>query len=1434
MDFLKTMPPALKVVAAVLAGASLMAIIGMIFGMPMMFYIIVGAGILLVVLLLFLFKLFLDWRKKRRSAPLEQGISGNAAAAPQGISEPARRARLDDLRRNFETGVSKFRAAGKNLYSVPWYVVVGEPGSGKTEAIRHCNVGFPPGLQDQLQGAGGTLNMNWWFTNHAIILDTAGRLMFEEVVPGSTNEWQEFLKLLNSNRPSCPINGMLLVIPVDTLIKDTADSIEKKASKIAQQFDSIQRALGVRFPVFVIITKCDLLNGFREFFDDLNDPQLQHQIMGWSNPNPLDTAFNPEQVDKHLQVVRKRLTDRRGRLLQDPVHTEDPNGRRIEQVDALFALPESITKIGPRLRLYLEKIFVSGEWSPKPLFLRGIYFTSSMTEGSALDADLAEVLGLPVDALPEGRIWQRDRAFFLRDLFLQKVFREKGLVTRAGNAAKQQRNRKLAVLIAGFAAVLILFALTLWGASSLRSSIVPHRNFWKAASEISPESARLVVLKAGKPEYKGTEGMDIVGRKTTVAQFYGANLDLVRAEISVPLVFRPVAVFQGNVNKERRTAYCTLFDQTIIDPLVNISRTRLAATTADNWNDDATGTLLQLLRIELGRLKQPLPSGEPPMDLDPMLRFTLSPEDYKVASADKASLQDALNWIYGPGGGVWPPSGTTPDPSKKEQIEANADLLKTSLDRCLTYWNHQIGDQNPYLSALVSFKNALTQYQAAEDDLLKLKGKVPDKMETYQAFLGEWKSRLGRVTAARNQAAEAWATAAKLRGNIPAEATLSKLYTDELTRVQNNARRTYDALLKVMPEALAKSTESTAQILTSARSSVLAASDNLDKWKATASIDGPLGKQLDNIDHLYVNRIKGMTDGDPAPRYEVALAIYAAADARLPRDAATQPAPAFGSIATTLRKVGDDIGSVRTGIEKVSGRVTPEDRLAQAAGVGNFALDTALYAQRYYTINTALARTPASAEAWGDFVTAHAAGKFARPEVPLLAVDPVFPAMYDPTVAGSLADDVAQIDAATAKGEVLEKDAIVAKFAADRHTLDSYLAKYVNYWVNYGARDNLDEFHFAGKDWKDFAGRLELTKDSAISAGLADLGAKIQLALDRVKSVAPAAASADIKSAIDALDRAALRDDVRNVLGHWKDLGSDARAARRNILGRTPSRFRDDFMVGNTKPTDGYVARFWQAFTVEALRILASDGQAEVRAGLDDLTTKYNHFPLAPLGDGKQVLSEADLKDARAAFQRIVGNFDIVAAAPGQEALGQGASTHDKDIDNQIERLRGINLLVGKEQYIERCKAVLKALPESPKTALCAISIVREKLKADNSASDPYPYMDILAGNKSVGTANLRSMEAEKIDKVEFPGPAISFAFRKTQDAKVDQTLVVDGPWSPIRLLHQFAAKRDARDAHKWTLEMPVKDAAGKTWSVWLQLEFEQDFPELSDWPATK
>src|SRR5262245_47210426 len=120
--------------------------------------------------------------------------------------------------------IEVYRSLGKDLYSIPWFLIIGESGSGKTEAIRRSNLDFPTSLNDFLQGTGSTININWWFTNHKVVLDTAGNLVFPEVGSDSaaSPKWQEFLKLLNKHRRQCPINGLVLVLSVDSLIRDSA------------------------------------------------------------------------------------------------------------------------------------------------------------------------------------------------------------------------------------------------------------------------------------------------------------------------------------------------------------------------------------------------------------------------------------------------------------------------------------------------------------------------------------------------------------------------------------------------------------------------------------------------------------------------------------------------------------------------------------------------------------------------------------------------------------------------------------------------------------------------------------------------------------------------------------------------------------------------------------------------------------------------------------------------------------------------------------------------------------------------------------------------------------------------------------------------------------------------------------------------------------
>ncbi|MDR3229267.1 MAG: hypothetical protein LBT53_07655 [Puniceicoccales bacterium] len=619
-------------------------------------------GFLGIAAMLFVYDLVRSSKQKKAEKSLADQLSGNSGATPGGISEAARRAQLDDLRRAFLNGLAQFRTAGKDLYKLPWYMVVGEPGSGKTEAIRRCNIGFPSGLQNEMSGTGGTINMNWWFANQAVILDTAGKLLFEETPAGTTTEWTEFLNLLRKNRPDCPVNGVLLVIPADTLLRDTADTIAKKAGKIAEQLDRIQRSLDVRFPVFVLVTKCDLLNGFREFCADIKDPKLQHQMTGWSNPDGLDKPFNPEGVDEHFQTLRDTISRRRLGLMLDPA-ARGEGTRRADEVDTLFSLPQSIAALAPRLRLYLEKVFTVGEWSAKPLFLRGIYLTSAITDGKALDMEIANALGVTPDSLPEGRIFERERSFFLRDLFLEKIFQEKGLVTRAVNTGKQLLRRRIILGTAGGVSFSLVVGLSVWGAFTVQESVGMERAYWQAAATgWNPKTHTwnpIVIPEyrgASKYIYNGSTPISVDGESVPLAEFHTRLQSIVTRDISVPVVYQPLNLLVAP-NTSRRKAQRILFDTSVTRPLIDAARIRVADVETP-WTPRDTAALSTLIQLE-GIIHYPSVPGYKveftPNAFVPTLLGLWVREDAAKASA---MLDAVFQWTQysesGAGKSVWP------------------------------------------------------------------------------------------------------------------------------------------------------------------------------------------------------------------------------------------------------------------------------------------------------------------------------------------------------------------------------------------------------------------------------------------------------------------------------------------------------------------------------------------------------------------------------------------------------------------------------------------------------------------------------------------------------------------------------------------------------------------------------------------------------------
>lgn len=814
--FFGNLPGPIKGLVMVASGASVVSIASLFSDQYRPLGIWVLVGVAAVALVVILYKLFLYMREKSKSGPFSKLLSKGSGS---GALSPEEKARQDQVRQKFEEGVEIYRKAGKDLYSLPWFMLVGPAGSGKTEAIRRSSVPFPSGLQDQLQGVGGTINMHWWFTNNAVVLDTAGALFMGGLDGPRAGEWKEFLKLLKKTRTNCPTNGLLLVISSESLLKDSNEKIEQAASIIARQLDLIQRTLDVRFPVNIVITKCDKIVGFREFFETLNDPVLQHQILGWTNPAPLDEAFRPDSLEKHLESVRQKLIRRRLGLIQNPIHTVDPTSRRTDQVDEMFELPDNFARIGPRLRRYLELVFVAGEWSPKPLFLRGIYFTSSMRQGQVLDMALASALGMDAESLPTGRQWDEERAYFLRDVFLSKVFPEKGLVTRATNVGKQITTQRRVIAIGSIAAMLVVAGFAVFGWMGFKSTLDKPAAFWRRVSTLVAgnkddrhDAAQLALLGIDPKDptkvlYLGNDDIDTTGdlpenvEKRAQLLIETGRQAPFREE--PPAIAKPIGWFLGFSDGfvERKTnTHRAMVESYLLGPLARESRSKLID--EDSWSPEAVATLAQLVRVQtyafgekpsegktgglVGDMKDRIKGDKaaaPAVDLDPMMQYVLGEETYKRPDGYQVQakkLVDAISKAYpnGFGGDVLP--GAAFAAKEKESV----DRVSESVDQFIRRASD--GD-TPDIVKLKKLRDGATAFRDAENGLLNIQwlksasgGAVPANpkdVAEYDRFAAQYVEQMQKLRKAKE---DIDAALAGLGGPLMDPVTMVRQRGDEL------------------------------------------------------------------------------------------------------------------------------------------------------------------------------------------------------------------------------------------------------------------------------------------------------------------------------------------------------------------------------------------------------------------------------------------------------------------------------------------------------------------------------------------------------------------------------------------------------------------------------------------------------------------------------
>ena len=372
--------------------------------------------LLLVTLLLIyvLIKGFQYYRSMKLQTQMVEDITDDA-----GLDEVIN-AEATDLKRKFEQAFSLLKSSkGTSLTDMPWYMIIGSPGSGKTTLLSNSGLKFPLYKEfsnQAIQGVGGTKNCDWWITQDAVLLDTAGRYTSQDSQREvDESGWSNFLDLIKKYRKK-PISGLLVSFSLSDLVTMNDFEIGQLINQTKQRISDINDYFDTRFPVYVVVTKCDMLAGFTQFFENFSHKERE-QTFG--------ITFDPKRLEKSSPVGLfsqefSELVESLERRQWQRISLERDAGRK----SLIYSFTSQLSSLKPTLQNVVESLCENDNKLTNGI-LRGLYFTSGTQHGAPIDrmiAKVSQVFGVRSNAQV---LWNNDsRSYFIKEVLQQVIFPE--------------------------------------------------------------------------------------------------------------------------------------------------------------------------------------------------------------------------------------------------------------------------------------------------------------------------------------------------------------------------------------------------------------------------------------------------------------------------------------------------------------------------------------------------------------------------------------------------------------------------------------------------------------------------------------------------------------------------------------------------------------------------------------------------------------------------------------------------------------------------------------------------------------------------------------------------------------------------------------------------------------------------------------------------
>jgi type VI secretion system protein ImpL len=483
-----------------------------------------------------------------------------AAVVAQDSARPQEGADARALRERFEEAVATLnQGRGQSLYELPWYVIIGAPGSGKTTALLNSGLNFPLAQRfgkEALRGIGGTRNCDWWFTDRAVLLDTAGRYTTQDSDHTADSAgWSAFLALVKKYRRRRPLNGVIVAVSATDLMTHSAAEREAHVAAVRRRIDEIHRELRVHVPVYVLVTKSDMVAGFTEYFDELTQ---EGRAQVWGVTFPIDQTTSGRAAELYPAEFDALIGQLNARL-----YARLEEARDVKRRAAIFGFPQQMAGLKDSLTSFVREVFSNTRFDQRS-WLRGVYFTSGTQEGTPIDrllGALGRAYAAPAPAVSAGK----GKSYFIERLLGDVMFEESGLA----GVNRRLELQKAAAQIGLYAAMVLVAVLGV-----IAFAVSYNRN--KAYVEEVAVSVRGLeevppVSAAAAPD-AAVPRLNALLKTVNVAD---------RHREDVPLMMR-WGLYQGRaLGNAARDAYVRELDGTLLPRVGEAMQRRLIAYTAD-------------------------------------------------------------------------------------------------------------------------------------------------------------------------------------------------------------------------------------------------------------------------------------------------------------------------------------------------------------------------------------------------------------------------------------------------------------------------------------------------------------------------------------------------------------------------------------------------------------------------------------------------------------------------------------------------------------------------------------------------------------------------------------------------------------------------------------------------------------------------------------